>query len=113
MHTESSINFEFDLVQKFGFSSHQMNIGYKKIGNILLRIKNHEANYAYFVEDAEDGYISKIVSVNYTDTSCGNKSRMTKDDFANQFPNIDVVELNFNYEDISLEEAEQLIRENI
>lgn len=109
----NAIDFEFDLQVALGFKGNSLSSGYKTIGSTLLRIKDHEANYSYFTERAEDGDITKIVSVNYTNEDCKNDCRMTKDEFCAQYPNIKIVEINFDFNYLDLDEAIELIKSNI
>lgn len=113
MTTASKIDFEFELQAAFDFFGQQFTSGYKMIGTTLLRIKDHAANYAYFVEDAIEGSITKIVSVNFTNSSCKNIAATTKEEFLTDFPNVEIIEINFDFEDYSIEEATALINSKL
>lgn len=111
--TLNKIDFGFDLQEAFGFFGNQFTSGYKMIGATLLRIKDHAANYAYFAEDAAEGTITKIVSVNFTSEKCRNIAATTKDEFNADFPDVEIVEIDFDFEDYSVEEAIELIKTKI
>lgn len=110
---ESQIDFYFELVNKLGFFGAQIDSGYSKIGTTQIRVKDHEANYCYFEDDAMEGIITKIISVNYCDSNCKNEYRMTKEQFNTIYPNIEVIEFNFDFEDVEVEEIASKIKEEI
>lgn len=109
----NAIDFEFDLQVALGFKGNALSSGYKVIGSTLLRVKDHEANYSYFVERAEDGDLTKIISVNYTNEDCKNDCRMTKEEFIALLPNVVIIEINFDFENYEVFEIVEMVNNNL
>lgn len=114
MTQDEKINYAFDLRTEFGFFGHQYESGYRVIGNTLLRIKDHKANYAYFQEAVEDNpLVKKIVSVSFCDSDCRNVAATSIEEFKAEYPGFDVVEVTFDCEETSLEDAIKLIKKHV
>lgn len=111
----NKFDYDFDLKTAFGFFGYQYNNGYRVLDNgTLLRIKDHGANFAYFIEDIEDNeLVKKIVSVNYTDSDCKNSISTKLDEMKSEYPNIEIFEISFDWENTELNDAIELIKKHI
>ena len=107
------LDYEIDLHDALDFVGNQRTCGYKGFGNTLLRVKDHEANYGYFSEAVNQEGYKKIISVNFTGNKCRNEYRLTKEEFMAENPDVEVVEITFNCEDVSVSEAVELIKSHL
>lgn len=110
---ENSSDAEYDIQSGLGFEGNQIFSGYKKIGNALVRIKNHTPDWDYFRDDIENG-AKKIVNVTVGDfnNSDYRRSKGELESIKKEYPNVEFIDLKVNEGD-SINESIKKIWENI
>jgi len=106
-------DFAYELRKSLGFFANQLTTGYRVKDGIFLRIKDHAPNYSYISTDIyeSNGGIKRVVVVNVGGQPCRNESAMTMQEFADEYPEILVVELTINAENMTVEEAVEVIKQ--
>jgi hypothetical protein len=89
--------------------------GYAYTNDVCIRLKDHDANWAYFTSDewADECDYKAIVNINFTGKGCKNETRMTREQFDKFFPSVKVVDVWFDFEVMDVEDACELCVKHI
>ena len=106
---ENENDFGYDLKEFFGIRYN----GYRKIGDAIIRIKDHTPNYDNFVEDVDNG-AKKIINVVYGDYNNTDAKRLKTDieNFEKQYPDIEVIDIKLKTGD-NLKESIHFIKQYV
>jgi hypothetical protein len=106
---ENEFDFGYDLQKYFGIRDN----GYRKIGDAVIRIKDHTPNYNNFVDDVENG-AKKIINVVYGDYNNTDRRKLKTDidNFEERYPNIEIVDVKIETGD-NLEYAIDIIKQDV
>jgi hypothetical protein len=106
---ENEFDFGYDLQKYFGIRDN----GYRKIGDAVIRIKDHTPNYNNFVDDVENG-AKKIINVVYGDYNNIDRRKLKTDidNFEERYPNIEIVDVKIETGD-NLEYAIDIIKQDV
>jgi hypothetical protein len=106
---ENEFDFGYDLQKYFGIRDN----GYRKIGDAVIRIKDHTPNYNNFVEDVENG-AKKIINVVYGDYNNTDRRKLKTDidNFEQKYPNIEIIDVKIETGD-NLEDAIDIIKKDV
>jgi hypothetical protein len=113
-----ALDFTFDLLKEFTNSPNARMSGYiffEETG-IYLRIKDHAPDFSNFgYTCGRNDKIRKIISVNTTGSECQKHDNRatTLEEFHEDFPDIEVVEICFNFEDVDFRDIVEQINKHL